>query len=153
MTPKTRRTVLIATVAIVVIAIVTLLVFRPATAPAPQTSIPNSSTVSTAVVSGLISPQDFTAVYVDGGAAHQLIDVRTPEEFASGHLPNAVNIPLDELPNRLGEVATDEPVVLYCRSGNRSGQAAQLLASEGYTQVLDLGGIVAWQAAGLPVVQ
>ncbi|MBL8145321.1 MAG: rhodanese-like domain-containing protein, partial [Anaerolineae bacterium] len=108
--------------------------------PPAQAASAGGSADSAAVTSGLISPQQYTAQYVDGGAAHQLVDVRTPEEFASGHLPGAVNIPLQELPGRLGEIAVGEPVVLYCRSGNRSGQAAQLLAGEGYTQILDLGG-------------
>ena len=153
MNSKTRRLILIATVAVVAVAIVALLVLRPVSAPPALAADGNRSAVAAAVTSGLISPQDYTSVYVDGAAAHQLVDVRTPEEFASGHLPNAVNIPLQDLPNRLGEIAVDEPVVLYCRSGNRSGQAAQLLTAAGYTQVLDLGGIIAWEAAGLPVVQ
>lgn len=60
----------------------------------------------------------------------QIIDVREPGEYTSGHLPGAVNIPLGQLPNRTDEVK--EPVVLVCASGNRSGQAAQYLAEQGY---------------------
>ncbi len=82
---------------------------------------------------------------------HQLIDVRTAEEFASGHIPGALNIPVQELEQRLSEVETGQPVVLYCRSGNRSAQAAQILGDAGYGQVYDLGGIAAWQQAGLPI--
>jgi len=139
--------------ALLVVVIGVLIVTRPVTAPAAQASGADATAIAAPVTSGLISPQQYTAQFVDGGAAHQLVDVRTAEEFASGHLPGAVNIPLPELAGRLGEIATDEPVVLYCRSGNRSGQAAQLLTAEGYTQILDLGGIIAWEAAGLPVVQ
>lgn len=84
-------------------------------------------------------------------APHLLLDVRTAEEFASGHIPGAVNISIQELSSRLSEVPTDLPVVLYCRSGNRSAQALGLLQGAGYTNVYDMGGIIAWQAAGLPV--
>jgi rhodanese-related sulfurtransferase len=98
-----------------------------------------------------IAPQDYDTQFVQGGAAHQLIDVRTPEEFAGGHIPGAVNIPVQEIAGRLAEVAQDRPVVLYCRSGNRSTQAAQILDAAGYAPVYNLGGIAAWQQAGFPV--
>jgi phage shock protein E len=147
---QSSRLILITVVIVALVAVGVLLVSTANTPAPPATS---SNAVPPTVVSGLISAEVFTSQFVDADAPHQLIDVRTAEEFASGHLPNAINIPLQELPDRLAEVATDEPVVLYCRSGNRSNQAAQLLAGEGFTQVLDLGGIVAWEAAGLPVVQ
>jgi rhodanese-related sulfurtransferase len=80
-----------------------------------------------------------------------LLDVRTPEEFNSGHIAGAVNIAVEQLSERLSEVPQDKPVVLYCRSGNRSGQAAQILERAGYTQIYDLGGIITWQQQGFPV--
>ena len=61
---------------------------------------------------------------VSAGAT--LLDVRTRDEFAGGHVDGAVNIPVDELPARIGELATDRPVVAYCRSGRRSAHAAVL---------------------------
>lgn len=159
MTPNSRNTriaalsLAVVAIALMVVAIAVILAVRPTGVPVVQAAAGGESAAPAAVTSGLITPQQYTAQYVDGGAAHQLVDVRTPEEFASGHLPDAINIPLQELSGRLGEIAANEPVVLYCRSGNRSGQAAQLLAGAGYTQILDLGGIIAWEAAGLPVVQ
>ena len=159
MTPNSRNTriaalsLAVVAIALMVVAIAVILAVRPTGVPVVQAAAGGESATPAAVTSGLITPQQYTAQYVDGGAAHQLVDVRTPEEFASGHLPDAINIPLQELSGRLGEIAANEPVVLYCRSGNRSGQAAQLLAGAGYTQILDLGGIIAWEAAGLPVVQ
>jgi len=70
----------------------------------------------------------------------KVIDVRSTDEFRSGHVPGAVNIPLHTLPLRLSEVGpTDKPVVLYCLSGGRSGQAADLLRRSGYREVLDVG--------------
>ena len=100
---------------------------------------------------GRIQPMDYQNNFVQKKTAHLLIDVRTPEEFATGIIAGAVNIPVDQLSQRLSEVPKDQPVVLYCRSGNRSNQAAQILGDAGYTQVYDLGGISQWQSAGMPV--
>jgi phage shock protein E len=71
----------------------------------------------------------------------RLVDVRTPEEFAAGHLPGAVNLPVDALEGRAAaELApTDAPVVVYCRSGKRSARAAAVLGKLGFGQVHDLG--------------
>lgn len=99
----------------------------------------------------VLAPQQYQEEVVQAGAAHQLIDVRTPQEFASGHIAGAINIPVEEIGQRLGEVSKETPVVVYCRSGNRSAQAAQILASAGYTGIYDLGGVIAWQQAGLPL--
>ncbi len=80
---------------------------------------------------------------VESGA--RLIDVRTREEFADGHLPGAVNIPVQELDRRMSELEPrDKPVVLYCRSGNRSGHAARALRSAGWAHVHDLGAMSQW---------
>jgi phage shock protein E len=65
----------------------------------------------------------------DGGA---LLDVRTPQEFASGALPGAQNVPLNGIPNVLETLPKDQPVLLYCRSGARSGMAQRFLAQEGF---------------------
>ena len=68
-----------------------------------------------------------------------LVDVRTSGEFAGGHMRNAVNIPVDVINGATAQLgATDRPVILYCRSGNRSGQAARILRSLGYTRVHDI---------------
>lgn len=95
-----------------------------------------------------LSPAAYMADFVDSGAGHQLIDVRTPVEYAAGHIAGSINIPVEEIGARLSEVSQDKPVVLYCRSGNRSNQAAQILDGAGYSGVYDLGGIGAWQSAG-----
>jgi phage shock protein E len=96
-----------------------------------------------------IEPQAYLAQFSD--QPHLLLDVRTPQEFASGHIPGAVNISLQTLEARLSELPTDRPIVIYCRSGNRSATAGNLLLQLGFTQLYDLGGIIAWQAQGLPV--
>jgi rhodanese-related sulfurtransferase len=75
----------------------------------------------------------------------RLVDVRTPQEFASAHLPGAVNIPVQELDRRMAELGPkDEPIVLYCRSGSRSAYAARMLHGAGYSAVYDLGAMNAW---------
>jgi rhodanese-related sulfurtransferase len=67
-----------------------------------------------------------------------LLDVRTPAEFAAGHLPGATNLPVQELAFRIGEVPAGCKVVVYCRSGARSAVAAKILKGEGH-EVLDIG--------------
>ena len=101
--------------------------------------------------SGRIKPNQYQSAFVETGAPHLLVDVRTPQEFNSGYIEGAVNIPLQELAQRADEIPQDQPVVLYCRSGNRSSSAAKMLASAGYEQVYDLGGVIDWQAQGLPL--
>ena len=75
----------------------------------------------------------------------RLVDVRTAEEFAAGHIEGAVNIPVQELERRMNELKPlERPLVLYCRSGNRSGRAASMLKKAGHTAVHDLGAIGRW---------
>src|SRR5262245_56260081 len=73
-------------------------------------------------------------------AGARLVDVRSPEEYAGGHLPGAVNIPVQELDRRLADVGPrDGELILYCRSGHRSGRAAEILRRHGFTRVHNLG--------------
>jgi rhodanese-related sulfurtransferase len=75
---------------------------------------------------------------VEAGAT--VLDVRTVEEFAGGHVRGALNIPLHVLPLRMSELGPkDRPLVLYCLSGGRSGQAAEFLRRAGFAEVLDVG--------------
>lgn len=74
-----------------------------------------------------------------------LVDVRSPAEFAAGHLPGALNIPVHEIEGREAELAPrDRPLVLYCRSGNRSARAAAALEKAGHTSVHNLGAMSRW---------
>jgi phage shock protein E len=71
-----------------------------------------------------------------------ILDVRTPEEFSGGHYPNAINIPLDELPQRINEIKEmKQPIVAYCRSGNRSEMAVSILKQNKLTEVYNGGGL------------
>lgn len=78
-------------------------------------------------------------------AGATLLDVRTPEEFAEGHLDGAINIPVDQLASRVAELGPHErAVVVYCRSGRRSASASQTLRDAGFTDVHDLGAMSNW---------
>ena len=74
-------------------------------------------------------------------AGAKIVDVRTPDEFRDGAYPGAVNIPVQELGARLGEVPKNAPVVVYCASGARSAAAAQFLRRSGYADVVNAGGL------------
>jgi len=89
------------------------------------------------------------AAQVPAGA--YLLDVREPEEWEAGHAPGAVHIPLGELGARYTELAPDRPLYVICRSGNRSGHAAQALAGAGWDASNVSDGMIGWQAAGLPM--
>lgn len=78
-----------------------------------------------------------------GGAL--VVDVRTPSEFASGHIPSAVNVPLDQLQTAAASWGKDQPIVVYCATGARSANAAAYLAGQGFRKVYNLEkGIVTW---------
>lgn len=116
----------------------------------------------TACSSGPDTPSDETAAQVrvvdaaearsliDDGAA--VIDVRTPEEFSTGHLRGASNIDVQaaDFHERVGELDKDASYVLYCRSGSRAGAAADMMTDMGFTDVVNAGGYDALAAAGLP---
>ena len=83
-----------------------------------------------------------------------IVDVRAPEEFAKGHLPDAKNIPLPELAKRLGELEKfkTRPIVVVCQKGSRSATAVGLLSKAGFAEATSLeGGIDEWNKQGLPL--
>jgi rhodanese-related sulfurtransferase len=104
----------------------------------------------TVTASQLITPSEYQVEFGDS-SDHFLLDVRTPEEFASGHIAEAVNISVESLPQRLEELPGDLPIVVYCLSGRRSAIAADLLVKNGYQSIYDLGGVQTWIAEGYPV--
>ena len=75
-----------------------------------------------------------------------VLDVRTPEEYAEAHIPGAINVPNEEIGEEpIAELPDKDQIILvYCRSGNRSKEAAQKLADQGYTNVIKFGGIKDW---------
>ena len=114
-------------------------------APAATTGQQQSGSVQ------LVPPAEFQQA-IDGGA--EVIDVRTPEEFAAGHIEGAVNIDIagPDFATRLSQLDPTKTYAVYCRSDNRSGVATTQMADSGFTSVFDLdGGIIAWEQDGYPV--
>lgn len=100
----------------------------------------------TAVSGGVISPEKARTLLSESPAV-VLLDVRTAEEFASGHIAKALLLPYDEIDAASATTAIPAkttPIVVYCRSGRRSASAAATLRSLGYQTVYDLGGISSW---------
>jgi len=148
--PLTPRVLVIIAAVVVLSGIGLFVAFnRAPDAPAVAANADTSANVQAQPAVQSLSPDAYNAEFIDSD--HILIDVRTPEEFASGHISGAVNIPLDQIGNRISEIPQDKPIVLYCRSGNRSNQAAAILEKAGLTGIYDLGGVIAWTAAGYPL--
>lgn len=85
-----------------------------------------------------------------------VLDIRTPEEFAAGHLAGAINVDYyaNDFEDQLAQLDLDVPYVMYCNSGNRSSNALPLMDSLGFAEVYEIdGGIQAWFGAGLPIDQ
>ena len=85
-----------------------------------------------------------------------LLDVRTPEEYAEGHIPDAelLDFKAPDFADKVEGLPKDVTYLVYCRSGARSAKAAAVLREKGFTDVLEIkGGIIEWQKAGLPLIK
>ena len=101
-----------------------------------------------------VTPLQATQLINQGKA--MIVDVRDPQAFAAGHLRDARNIPLKELPQRIGELekAKTKSIILTCSTGTQSSRAVARLKKSGFAESFSLhGGIAAWQAQGLPVTK
>lgn len=132
----------------------------PATAEAAETAAETGAEATVADDAAGIS--GISTISVDAAASITdnppddlvVLDVRTPEEFAEGHLEGAVLVDFyaADFADQLAALDTDVPYLVYCRSGNRSGQALGVMEQLGFASAVDVdGGIVAWADAGLPV--
>ena len=86
-------------------------------------------------------------------ASAVVVDVRQPDEYLDGHVPGAVLIPLNDVPERFGELPTDREVLVVCRSGGRSYVASEFLVANGVRAVNVAGGTLAWIESGREVVE
>lgn len=95
---------------------------------------------------------DVSAVPQHSGDEVVLLDVREDDEWRRGHAPGAQHIPLGDIPARMGELDTDKELFVICHSGGRSQRVAVYLQRNGYDASNVVGGMMAWAAAGRPVV-
>jgi rhodanese-related sulfurtransferase len=83
-----------------------------------------------------------------------IIDVRTAQEYSEAHIEDAVNIPVDDLETRIDELSIEDEILVYCRTGDRSSTAIEILETAGYTKLYHMHeGISVWTEQGNPVVQ
>lgn len=121
-----------------------LLTLSACAAPAAAAATP-APTVTAAVEYKKISAADAKA-RMDSGDTIIILDVRTQEEYDAGHIPGAILVPNETIVDKQPELLPDldAEILVYCRSGNRSAQAAKKLIAIGYTNVVDFGGIIDW---------
>ena len=140
----------------IIILIVLWVVYSLTQPSLPIQSQSHSSTTLSGVAQQLvyktISVSDARAM-IQSSSNLMLVDVRTPGEYAQGHLKGAINIPLSDLPVRIGGLEQNRPILVYCQTGSRSAQASSILVKAGFTQVYNLdGGMTAWINSGYPTV-
>lgn len=115
---------------------------------------PSAPAAAPAVENGShLAPQDFQSAMTAANTV--VLDVRTPSEFASGHLPNAMNIDVEagDFAQQIANLDKSKTYAVYCHSGRRSGIALDQMMGAGFGSVYDLqGGIAAWESAGGQVV-
>lgn len=103
------------------------------------TAAPLSTVSALFLYAGTDRPNDISS-WIKNGAL--IVDVRTPAEFENAHFPGAINIPLQDIEKRINEFGPrDGRIIVYCRTGNRSGKAKTFLESRGYKNVLNGGGL------------
>jgi phage shock protein E len=90
------------------------------------------------------APDRLAKLIADQSPPYLLVDVRTPEEYASGHIPTAVNDPVTEIGTRPPTTVKAALIIVYCRSGARSAMARETLVAMGYTSVVDFGSVSRW---------
>jgi rhodanese-related sulfurtransferase len=94
---------------------------------------------------GYTDPAALAKLVAEKTEPYILVDTRTPEEYEAGHIPGAVNIPFDVIGRNPPSKDKDALVIVYCRSGSRSGMAKRTLDSLGYTRVEDFGAVGRWK--------
>jgi rhodanese-related sulfurtransferase len=115
---------------------------------------PAAAEAPAAATGGLVDVSTAADILADAPDDLVVLDVRTPEEFAEGHVADSTLIDIYEadFADRIAALDPDVPYVVICRSGNRSSQAVALMRDLGFSDVTDVdGGILAWNAAGLPL--
>ncbi len=90
---------------------------------------------------------------IDSGGIF-ILDVRTKEEYDTGHINRSILIPLEDLEKRYNEIPRDKKILVYCRTGHRSAQASEILVKNGFKQIYNMkGGISEWTKAGYEIIK
>lgn len=140
---------------LLLVALVTIAALTACGGEDTATADPESDAIDRPAGVRLVDPPEADGIRTDPPPELVILDVRTPEEFAQGHIDGATMIDFYDpgFAAAIAELDRDQPYVLYCRSGSRSGQTAALMTQLGFTDVAEIdGGILAWQADGLPLV-
>jgi rhodanese-related sulfurtransferase len=107
---------------------------------------------STTISFGEVTVEEAKSL-VESNVSLIIVDVRTREEYDSGHIEGAILIPVSELEGRINELSKEEELLIYCRTGNRSSNSVNILKANGYTKIFHMNdGIIAWIQAGYPTV-
>lgn len=117
----------------------------------PASKVENTTTVNSSGQIQTINAEQFNKLLVLDEI--QLVDVRTPEEFKTGHIKDAENIDYnnENFKSKISSLDKSKPVLVYCRSGKRSANAAEIMKELGFTKIVSLdGGMISWEAANLP---
>lgn len=117
----------------------------------PANKVENTTIVNSSGQIQTINAEQFNKLLVLDEI--QLVDVRTPEEFQTGHIKDAENIDYnnESFKSKISSLDKSKPVLVYCRSGKRSANAAEIMKELGFTKIVSLdGGMISWEAANLP---
>lgn len=141
-----KKNIIIAIVIIAVLICIGFLIYK--TNNKNKTTKSNSTTTSTAKTNEIrhVSMDDIVKI-MDENKDYVIVDVRTPDEYKEGHIPNAINIPNETINETVYNKLKDKNqlILIYCRSGSRSRQAAYKMQKLGYTNLVDFGGIINWK--------
>ena len=141
-----KKNIIIAIVIIAVLICIGFLIYK--TNNKNKTTKSNSTTTSTAKTNEIrhVSMDDIVKI-MNENKNYVIVDGRTPDEYKEGHIPNAINIPNETINETVYNKLKDKNqlILIYCRSGSRSRQAAYKMQKLGYTNLVDFGGIINWK--------
>lgn len=142
-----KKNIIIAIVIIAVLICIGCFIYK--SSKTNKTTTSNNSTTTTAAKINEIRhvSMDEIVKIMDENKDYVIVDVRTPDEYKEGHIPNAINIPNETINETVYNKLKDKNqlILIYCRSGSRSRQAAYKMQKLGYTNLVDFGGIINWK--------
>lgn len=142
-----KKNIIIAIILIVVLICIGFFIYKSSKTN-KTTKSTNSTSISTTKINEIrhVSMDDIVKI-MNENKNYVIVDVRTPDEYKEGHIPNAINIPNETINETVYNKLKDKNqlILIYCRSGSRSRQAAYKMQKLGYTNLVDFGGIINWK--------